>query len=230
MLLIQSLNNDTLLSLLSFLVLLVSSTFSFFWQLLCIQRRNESLLPDRNRSEERGSHANTPNRNLAGLTNHGKQVEDYLAKGIRQNAKRRKLVSGERVREMYFRKCHAEGERNEAHKEMLIHKKTIRKANRSPLDLSISGTKGLYRKEATKKSISRQALKDIAHDSNILHQHGYIGSKDKKYINHPTWIESRELGNDSDGNSAGSPSGSKSPSHSPRSRSPKRFSSRSRSP
>ena len=52
-------------------------------------------LPDRNRSEERGSHANTPNRNLAGLANHGKQIEDYLAKGIRQNAKRRKLVSGE---------------------------------------------------------------------------------------------------------------------------------------
>ena len=129
---------------------------------------------------------------------------------------------------MFFRKGHAEGERNEAHKEMLSYKKAIRKANRSPLDLSTSGTKGLYRKEATKKANSRQTLKNIAHDSNILHQHGYIGSKDKQYIKHPTWIESRELGCDSDGNSAGSSFGDKSPS--PRSRSPKRIPSRSRSP
>lgn len=187
-------------------------------------------IPDRNRPEERGSHANTPNRYLAGLTDHGKQVENYLIDGLRKDANRQNLVSRERVREMFWRKGHAEGERNEAHKEMLIHKKAIKKANRSPLDLSVSGTSGLYRKEASKRAKSRQTLKNIAHDSTILHQHGYIGSKDKKYINHPIWIESRELGYDSDGNSAGSSLGDKSPSHSPRSRSPKRFSSRSRSP
>lgn len=166
-----------------------------------------SPLPKMNTPDERNPIASTANMNLQGLSKHGKKVEKHLYEGL-ESGRHPSLVGDERVRDTWFRKGHTEAKRNREHEAVDKYTEKARRLLPSESYKTRKVTEKLDR-ALTQKARYQNKLRNIAIDSEILKEHGYIGEKDQRRINYPIYKKTRELGYTSDENSPHHSSGYK---------------------